>query len=500
MKRLYIIFLFLTAFTLNSCEDWLAVEPKSSKPIGGTNYSDAVASVNGIYAYLRAPYDKMGFATMAFSSLEVQTGQYFPDALLTQETATLETYNLQFTRSNSNYSTFWSSYYGGIEAANIAINSIPNITDIKLTEGEKSRLLGEARFLRAYYYFTLVQLFGDIPMKTEPTVSPADGQIGKTPIKDIYEKVIVPDLQFAEASKMPLKSSEGRISIGAAKSLLAKVYLTMAGYPLMQADKYALAKTKAGEVINSASYTLFQSDANLTWFDKLNNSDFDNKEEHIFMAQYAINLVNSTMAVYLAPVSAAGSITVSSIHFGGLKPTTQFFNSYAPSDLRAQEKGFFFSKYPNMSGTQIINFDRSVYKYFDKYFIKTAPNGNKNQPLIRYADILLVYAEAQNAADGSPNTAAYNAINSVRQRSGLATLSGLSKQAFEEAVWKERAWELTCEGQVWFDMKRTQKAFNGTSFVNLIGYTTPNGKTYSKENLYFPIPQSEIDVNPLLAN
>jgi starch-binding outer membrane protein, SusD/RagB family len=499
MKTKNILFLLIAILTFSSCEDWLTVEPLSTKPIGGASYSDAVASVNGIYAYLRAPYNKTGYATMAFSSLEVQTGQYFPDAFITQETATIETYNLQYTRSNSNYATFWSSFYGGIEASNIAISSIPNIDDVKLTEDEKSRLLGEARFLRAYYYFALVQLFGDIPMKTEPTVSPADGQIGKTSIKDIYEKLIVPDLQFAEASKMPLKSGEGRVSIGAAKSLLAKVYLTMAGYPLMQTDKYALAKTKAGEVINSNSYTLFQSDANRTWFEKLNNSDYDNKEEHIFMVQYLINQVNSSMSIYLAPVGGVGKITVSTLHFGGLRPTTQFYDSYASGDLRAQEKGFFFSQYPDKSGTPVVTFDRSVYKYFDKYFIQTAPNGNKNQPLIRYADILLVYAEAQNAADGSPNTAAYNAINSIRQRSGLANLAGLSKQAFEEAVWKERAWELTCEGHVWFDMKRTQKAFNGTTFVNLVGYTTPNSKTYTQENLYFPIPQSEIDVNPLLG-
>jgi len=499
MKRINIIFLLITVFALSSCKNWLTEVPKSTQPIGGTTYADAVASVNGIYAYLRAPYDKTGYATMAFSSLEVQTGQYFPDPLIAQETATQETYNLSYTSSNSNYATFWSSCYGGIEAANIAISSIPKIVDVQLTTSETSRLLGEARFLRAYYYYMLVQLFGDIPMKTVPTVSPSDGQIGKTAIKDIYEKVIVPDLQFAESSSMPSTSGEGRVSIGAAKSLLAKVYLTMAGYPLNQTDKYLLAKTEAAAVISGNYYSLFQSDANLSWFEKLNNSDYDNKEEQIFMVQYAINLVNSTMSIYLAPVAGAGAITVSTIHFGGLRPTTQFYNSYSPQDLRAQEKGFFFSQYPNVSGTKIISFDRSVYKYFDKYFIQTAPYANKNQPLIRYADILLVYAEAQNEADGTPNADAYNAINSVRQRSGLANLTGLSKQDFEEAVWKERAWELTCEGQVWFDMKRTQKAFNGSSMVNLIGYTTPNGKIYSQSDLYFPIPQSEINVDPLLG-
>ncbi len=495
-----ILILIFISFAMFSCEDFLTERPKSTKPIGGSNYSDAVASVNGIYAFLRSPYSKSGYAEMAFSSLEVQTGQYFPDAFITQEIATFETYNLNFTPSNSNYSRLWSSCYQGIEAANIAISSIPSIIDVQLNDVEKSRLLGEAHFLRAYYYFMLVRMFGDIPMKTEPTVSPADGQMGKSTVKEIYENLIVPDLKLAEVSMMPFKSEAGRASIGAAKSLLAKVYLTMAGSPLEQTDKFALAKDKAWEVMTEGDFSLFQSDASLTWFDKLNNADFDNKEEHIFMVQYAINLASSSMAVYLAPVSAAGKITVSPLHFGGLRPTDEFYNSYAPQDLRAQNQGFFFTEYSNMAGTEMVQFDRSVYKFFDKGFINTAPNGNKNMPLIRYADILLVYAEAQNAADGSPNTDAYKAINDVRERAGLTGLSGLSQQAFQEAVWKERAWELTCEGQVWFDMKRTQKAFNGSAFVNLIGYSLPNGKVYADDNLYFPIPQSEIDINPSLGD
>jgi len=497
MKK--ITLLILVIFSLYSCEDYLTEIPKSTKPIGGINYSDAVASVNGIYTYLRSPYDKRGYANMPFSSLEVQTGQYFPVNFISQETGTFLTYNLNFTGSNSNYQDIWGAYYQGIEAANIALSTIPNINDPELTDSEKSRLLGEAHFLRAYYYFKLVQLFGDIPIKLEPTTSPADGKIGKSPIKDVYEIVIVPDLEFAESADIPFKSLEGRVSLGAIKSLFAKVYITMAGYPLNQTEKFALARDKAKEVISNGSYSLFQSDANLTWFDKLNNSDFDNREEHIFMAQYALNLVNSTMPIYLAPVEGAGKITVSTLHFGGLRPTQQFYDSYAPNDLRAQNRGFFFDEYPNVAGDEIVEFERSVYKYFDKKFIDTAPYSSKNQPLIRYADILLIYAEAQNEAEGSPNAMAYEAINSVRLRAGLSPLSNLDKEQFKTAVLRERAWELTCEGQVWYDMKRTQKAFDGTTFVDLIGYTKPNGKTFTEENIYFPIPQSEIDINPLLG-
>jgi len=162
-------------------------------------------------------------------------------------------------------------------------------------------------------------------------------------------------------------------------------------------------------------------------------------------------------------------------------------------DLRAQNRGFFFDEYNG------IEFELSVYKYFDPTLKEVSPLGDKNVPLIRYADVLLTFAEAQNRADGS-DVMAYQAINAVRERSGLAPLEGLNQQVFEEAVWRERAWELTAEGKVWFDMKRTRKAYNGNGFEDFVGFALPNGKVIKEENLYFLIPQSEIDVYPKLAD
>lgn len=489
MKKLTIYFI-LIAITLNSCTKWLSEEPKSTKPIGGTTAVDAQASVDGIYAFLRAPYDKGGYANMPYSILELPTDQYSANAI--DDFGASEVYNLVYTRANPHFATWWGSCYRGIEAANIAIKSIPAITDPKLSETLRSQLMGEAHFLRAYYYFMLVRMYGNIPIKLEPTSSEADGQIGKSAVQEVYESVIVPDLIFAEQQTLPAISTAGRVSNGAVKTLLAKVYLTMAGSPLMQTDKYALARDKAKEVMDGR-YTLFQTDADRTWFDKLNNADFDNREEHIFMVQYAVNLISNSISIYFAPLGGTGVLTPSGIHFAGMYPTSQFYNSYAAEDLRAQNRGFFFTEYDG------ITFELSVYKYFDPKLRTMAPQGDKNVPLLRYADVLLIYAEAQNMADGNPNQDAYNAINSVRQRSGLQALAGLSQGEFTEAVWRERAWELTVEGHTWFDMLRTRKVFNGTGFEDLVGYTLQNGKTIGEEHLYFLIPQSEIDVNPRLA-
>jgi hypothetical protein len=147
----------------------------------------------------------------------------------------------------------------------------------------------------------------------------------KNTVKEIYETVIVPDLLEAEKSGLnPTPAGTGRASLGAVKSLLAKAYLSMAGHPVNQADKFALAKAKAGEVISSRTFSLFQTDANLTWFNKLNNPDFDNKEEHIFSINYGEALQNSDIPSYLLPKEA---LFTSYLQFGGMYPEDAFLNS-----------------------------------------------------------------------------------------------------------------------------------------------------------------------------
>ena len=491
MKK-YIIFTMVSMLTITSCSDYLEVTPRSFKGIEGTSLLDAQESVNGIYAFLRTPYNKYAFASMGFSILEVPTGTMKP-AASTQDTGMEQAYALNFEDSNLNALILWESCYDGIEAANIAIASIPNIEDPELTDAIATALLAEAHFLRAYYYFRLVQIFGDIPMNIRPSTSLDDGELPKSSVQEIYEQVIVPDLQISENAGLPLTSrSEGRVSQGAVKALLAKVYLTMAGSPLNQTDKYALAAEKALEVINSGGYALFQDDGSLTWIDKLRDPAFDLEEEHIFMAQYAAT-IPSSFSLYFTPLGGT-DITDQTLHFGGIEPEDDFYNSYDPADVRGMNQGFFFDTFENVS------FNRSVHKYFYEEFRTQRGLGTKNFPLLRYADVLLTYAEAQNES-GSANAEAYSALNAIRTRAGLPEVSGLSQNDFREEVWRQRVWEFPVEGGlIWFDMKRTMQVFNGTGFDNFDGATLPDGNTLSAANIYFPIPANEVLLNPNLAN
>ncbi len=475
-----------------SCEDFLDEVPKSEKTIIGTSLLDAQESVNGIYAYLRAPYNRTGYAKMVYSILEASTGALKP-AIGTQDTDMEDAYNLIYSSSNGSASSFWNTYYGGIEAANVAIASIPTITDTELTENKRRALLGEAYFLRAYYYYQLVQIFGEIPLNITPSSSFEDGQLPKSSVQEVYESVIIPDLMIAENSGLPNTSTSGRATLGAVKSLLAKVYLSMAGSPLNQTDKYAAARDKANEVISAEWYNLFQSDGSTTWFNKLNNPAYDNIEENIFMVQYNNEAVGSSITSYFTPIGGE-AISPLSLHFGGMEPEVDFIDTYENNDLRAQNQGFFFNEVDG------ITFNNSVFKYFyEEYRVGNGLSG-KNVSLLRYADVLLTYAEAQNES-ASADALAYISLNAISSRAGLPDVSGLTKEDFREEVWKQRYWEFPAEaGILWFDQRRTNKLFNGNEFSDLVGSALPNGKIITNDNVYFPIPQNEVILNPNLGN
>jgi len=499
MNKLYnILFVsslgIASSLSLVSCKKWLAEDPQSA--IVTNQYyqtaDDAQSAVVGIYNYVHPPYDKQGYDDMPYSMMELVTGVYTNES---QSTFANEFYNLRYDPTCTDVAVWWDNCYQGIEAANLAIAHIPGIT---MDTADRNALVGEARFLRAYFYYNLVNIFGPVPLKVTPTADANAGNLPRSPVQDIYNQVIVPDLLFAEQQPLNVTTSgNGRASIGAARALLAKVYLSMAGV-LQQTADYTLAASAANAVIQSGNYNLFQTDASTTWFNKLNNPAYDNTQEHIWMVNYLINKSNSTVTVYFLPKQA---IFTPFLQFGGFYPTNAFLASYPTGDLRGlSNQGFYYDSITVSGAT--YHFPWAIYKFFDPGIIQNSPNSSKNFPLLRYADILLTYAEAQNEADGAPNAQSYTAVNSIRARSGLAPVTGLSQAAFRTEVWKERYWELSAENKIWFDIVRTGQIFDPSAgaFVPVVGHTVPSGATFTQANLVFPIPASEVQINPLLGN
>lgn len=498
MKR--ILILYIATIFLTGCGDFL--EEELLTDFSPDNYytrpEHAETAVNAIYPWMRSFTDGSGtFGASPFMMLEFITGK-----AETEVGQNIFNFNLQELTHDSNLeygNVWWRSCYRGIGSANLAIKYIP---DINMDESRKQLLLGEARFLRAFYYFHLVRIFGDVPMVTEPTESLDDILAAPSPVKSIYDEVIVPDLLEAERSGLPAMSPEGRVSAGAVKAMLAKVYLTMAGYPLQESDKYALAAAKAKEVIDLNVYDLFSG------YDEFRDPGSDNTVEHIFMTQYALGIAETVVPNWLLPNFRGVSIYTD--EFGSLFSTPSFYNSFEDGDKRKEERQFFYTWLPghpsDWDAGQVpdsINLGNFyIYKFFDEEAILNTARSEKNWPIFRYAEVLLIYAEAQNEAEGSPNGLAYEALNAVRNRAfgPSGELSGLSQSAFREAVWKERNHELCFENKMWYDMIRTRKVMddNTSQFVDLLGYTNVFGAAYQEEDLLFSVPQRELDNNPNL--
>jgi hypothetical protein len=472
---------------LTGCSDFLTESDPSNFTVENyfTKPEHARSSVNAIYTNLREPLNS-GFNGGAWMMTEFGTGLAQTD--LGQAVNSYFVKDLRNTSDNGYGVTYWQNYYRGIGNANVSIAKVPTIA---MDAAEIKKLMGEAHFLRAFYYFNLVQMFGNIPLITEPvTLQSPQLSPAAAPVEDVY-KLIVEDLQTAEASGLAWKDASGKASLGAVKSLLAKVYLTMAGYPLQKgAAYYDLAAKKAEEVIDSKQFKLFDTYADL------HNPAKKNVEENIFMIQFRTQIIPGTIQSAIIPYNK--NISQYSDETGGLYATADFVKSYDPADLRAKEKQFFFSKFTSEKDrNQSVDLGGYfLYKHFDTVAQTTTANSDLNWSVIRYADVLLMYAEASNEVSG-PNAKAFDAVNATRTRAQLPNLAGLSKDQLREAVWKERWYELCYENITWFDMVRLRKAFNVSTkqFENYVGHKFSYGPVVTERELLFPLPTNEIRNN-----
>lgn len=452
-----------------------------------TTATQATAAVAGIYPALQTLTDEIEFrGDAAWSLLEMPTGHVNPGG------SQYKMNSITHTNSANEpvYSLLWTGFYKGIANANLCIKRIP---DIQMNEGTKSSLLGEAHFLRALYYYYLVRLYGDSPLLTEP-VDFSSEQLypERSPKEKVYE-LIVSDLKFAEQSGMPNVDKTGRASVGAAKSLLASVYLTMAGYPLNKgAAYYSLAAAKAKEVIDANYYTLFDN------YLYLHDRAHKNKDELIFQVQYLAGVKTNRITEFVTP----RGISKLTSDLLVVSPLQQFVDSYEPGDKRVGQKQFYFTQdYAAGSSTNIIKFAPALYKFYMEEAAgpKGDANSDENWTILRYPEVLLTYAEASNEAEG-PTGFAYEQTNKIRRRANLPDLQGLSKEEFREAVWRERYHELAYENKSFFDIQRTRKVYNLSTghFKEAFSYVNEQGVKFNEQYLLWPIPQKEIDANPKL--
>ncbi|MGI4735343.1 MAG: RagB/SusD family nutrient uptake outer membrane protein [Janthinobacterium lividum] len=477
----------------SGCSDFLKQDIRSSLTPGTyfANSDQAQAAINGLYDNLRLMSSTdVGYGESMWVGLEL-FAQHATS--LGQSQFNNQILNQTIDANNPYFSNMWSNAYYGIAAANLALARIP---DVSMDETQKKALLGQAYFVRAFLYYHLVRLYGDVPLITKPVDGNSpDLYPTRAAQADVY-KLIVSDLQAAEQAGLPLVDHTGRITQSAAKALLSSVYLTMAGYPMQQKENYALAAAKAAEVIDAGNYPLFSN------YISLHNNADKNQGELILQAQYQFGIATNAISPLVVPYFAG--ISNYNDEFGALIPTNGFFNTYESGDLRAEERQFYFSSYPRFKapgGT--VNFNaHALYKYFhlESALSTVTPDCDENWTLLRMPEVMLIYAEASNEA-GTATAKAYTQLNAIRSRAKLPALSGLSQDAFRTAVWKERYHELAYENKAYFDIQRTRKAYDvvNNRFVDAVGFKNEVGTAFQAKYLLWGIPRAEINTNNKLT-
>ncbi|ODS82691.1 MAG: glycan metabolism protein [Cytophagaceae bacterium SCN 52-12] len=484
MKRIHILFLFC-ANLIVSCMPDLDLSPLGSQSV--TTYyktaADANAAVISLYGQLRAIYRDEVIVTPNIVSAD--DGIPFP----TGNANRIAIWNYNITTENTFVGQIWSNAYTAIQRSNIVISRVPGTA---ADENIKRAYLGEAYFLRALHYFNLVRFFGGVPVVTGETTSLDDIEVARAGVDEVYD-LIEADLLEA-VNSLPAGytgQNVGRATKGAAAGLLAKVYLTRAGNDPGSAY-WKKAADRAKEVIDSGLYGL--------WDDYSDVFALENRggKESLFEIMYLTDVAGNNFSTGYAP---RGSPIVPGSGSGILRPSKDLFELYTAGDKR--KPATFLTEYvhPVTGQTVTLSIDDpdparaiSFWKLADQTSV-TSGGAGKSFPFLRYSDILLIYAEAVNRSDNGPSQAAYNALNQVRQRAGLAPLSGLTVEEFNEAVLTERRLELCFEGHRWFDLVRTGRLVNAVKTENSFS----RNAVIEPFHVLFPIPQREMDANAQLS-
>jgi len=447
------------------------------------NEADAIAAVNAIYVSLHADGVQSLYNGLIQISTEMATDDYAagPRARNAHVRAISA---LVHDASNNRMESIWQVSYEAINRANVAIDKIADIPEGNINETMRQRLIAEAKFFRALHYFNLVRWFGGVPLVLHETTTLSQDNLNVTnATEDNVYAQIIQDLKDAE--KLPIPSAYnatdvGRATAGAAKSLLAKVFLTH--------KEWQNAADKAQEVILSGWYDLFDN------YSEVFDAATKNGKEHIFSVQYKgnSNYIGNWLAYRSATTEVPG---VSGEYSDMINPESNLYASFTPNDLRLPVT--FVTQMVSPTDGKLYELSGPhIYKYFDPNVISDQGNSSRNFPIIRYSEVLLIRAEALNELSSAPTEEAYVLIDKVRNRAGIEPLKAvaptLSKSDFRDSIFQERRKEFVYEHQRWFDLSRRGSEY----YIRMLNAA---GKTNAApRHVHFPIPQRELDLNPNL--
>lgn len=468
MKTCYKTLLAALIIVSAGCSDFVDLKPPAI--VRQDQYfktqADFAAAVNGLYSGLRGYYSNFYLFAEIPSDNSEANGYNLAHADLDQLTWLSNTTTIQ---------TLWLSSYSSIARANIILD---RINAVAMDAAVKEQFKGEAKFIRALMYFNLVQLFGDIPLPLKEITTEEEAYtFGRENVEKVYQQIqadLLEAINTLPASYDP--PAKGKVTKGAAMGLLGKVYVTNKQF----AEGAAILKT----LIESNSYTLLEKYEDIF---RVDNS-FNN--EILFNVHYLGNGngEGSNFSIAFAPFGSGTEITSGGNPAGSNQGTLDLFNAFEAGDNR---KSVAIARYP-ASG------DLYTRKFLDKPI--AANEGNNDWPVLRYADVLLLHAEALNETGKAAD--AIQPLNQVRKRAGLAAIPATAQAQLRDLIQKERRVELCFEGHRWLDLLRTRQMLpvmtkykeNYKGKAYLVEYYEVDERKYR-----LPIPFRERSLNPALT-
>lgn len=539
MKNYIITYIFLSLLGLSSC-DFLEEDPK-----GYIIEENLPQDYDGALALVIAPYENWVSGANLY-------GRWFPfwETGTDDQTGSaglnagspVNTYLFHQVNPDEQfyYTGVWVPLWKGVADCNNAIDLIQQMDSTALTDIEEKQLLAEARMNRALYYYHLVRMFGDMPKLTKPSNRLSElVEIPRVDVTEIYQDIIIEDLLYAKTN-LPLThaiSYAGRYTRTAAYTLLADVYLTMAGWRytsqgfLVKGDKeyYQEAMAWADSAIhNEEGFGIITandvvegvnpfgepwrepfSKESLVEFGNLSGLGRGQANEGLAVVQGAMSHAKITEFWGQNLQKFAGSAE------GAYVPTPDLYHAFEEGDLRKDFSMLTYSK--GSDGVERYSIPL-FHKMLDPVIYNGDPgfqgaDGNTNVILYRMADAMLIYAEASNEVNG-PNQLAMDQINLLRDRAGLEALEygALSQDEFRELIWKERRVELNGEGKRKFDLVRINRLkqlsdnrdiyYNSSDNPNWKGseakediLVTQPSISYPLHEYLWPIPRPELLLN-----
>ncbi len=484
MKRNIVLSVILILVFTTACEDFLDNPPRGYLTTGSfpTSKEDAELATNGVYNTMRI----WNFHSGGYPILDIMSDEALKGSNPGDGTSLLAYENFTFGPTEGSFNRWWSTLYQGIRRAHIVLENVP---DIDMEESLKTRLIAETRFMRGFFYFELVKAFGDVP-KVTSTDPP--GSLPRAPKEEIYEEIIIPDMEHA-AELLPFRSSYsasnlGRVTKGTARGMLAKVYLFRKNFET--AADYAL------QVIESEEYQLESDFSDV--FDV--NKPFGSgsllevgavPESNYFNGgnQYA-----NTWGVRGEP----------NLGWGFGRPSYDYIQKFEDDPrmdatvlfLNETIEGITIEGDDSTPDTTYSEDDPNEIVEIECYNQKTFAPGDEtrysygvNRMILRYADVLLIAAEALNE-NGKPGEA-LNYLNRVRDRARgdnpdvLPDITTTNQEELKDIIIEERHRELALEGHRYFDLVRTRKA---PEVLGEFGFEE------GKHEL-MPVPQNAIDMS-----